>query len=149
NRGLLASLVRHGELSAGGTKSCAVFPQLPRPPSDNTGMQSKSGRKLTIAAFLLALATLPAGTQAQTRRDRQVETAMKLSPALIDLRPGPRPPERGGPPRILRVRVWAARDYRNQTIGWQTHFRRLVERVNQRVSRWPNVRFEVLELKEW
>ncbi len=52
-------------------------------------------------------------------------------------------------PRPLRVRVWAARDFRRQTIGWQSHFRRLVERVNQRVRRWPAVHFEVVELKDW
>src|SRR5262249_23560051 len=31
----------------------------------------------------------------------------------------------------------------------QSRFRRLIERVNQRVRRWPSVRFEVVELRPW
>jgi tetratricopeptide (TPR) repeat protein len=45
--------------------------------------------------------------------------------------------------------VWAARDYREGTFEWQSRFRRLIERVNGDVGRWPGVRFEVVETKTW
>src|SRR5690349_16177478 len=108
-------------------------------------MQWKSG-----LALLFILASAPASAQIlpQSRRDRQRTMAAGLAPVPIDLRPGVRSADRE-PTRTFRVRVWAASDYRNQMVGWQSHFRRLVERVNQRVGRWPNVRFELTELKEW
>src|SRR5215831_9926636 len=111
-------------------------------------MRCKAGHRW--AAFLLLLGTAPAGAQVlpQSKRDQQRTLAEKLAPLQIDLRPG-LTAAASEPTRVLRIRVWAARDYRNQIIGWQSHFRRLVERVNQRVRRWPNVRFELAELNEW
>src|SRR5215471_4041312 len=108
-------------------------------------MQWKSG-----LALFLVLASSPASAQIlpQSRRDRQRTMAVGLAPVQIDLRPGVRSAN-SEPTRTLRVRVWAASDYRNQIVGWQSHFRRLVDRVNQRVGRWPNVSFEIVELKEW
>jgi tetratricopeptide (TPR) repeat protein len=86
----------------------------------------------------------------KSRRDRQFEAAGKLHPAQLQLQPiGVGVAVPGGEPRPIKVRVYAARDYRTQTFNWSSKFRRLVERVNKSVQRWPAVRFELVELKSW
>jgi predicted Zn-dependent protease len=85
---------------------------------------------------------------ARSRRQRQSEAAQKLHPAAIELRPYELS-SGAVEPRPLRVRVYAARDYRATTMNWSVKFRRLVERVNRTTARWPSVRFEVVEAKSW
>jgi hypothetical protein len=76
----------------------------------------------------------------------QKTAAGKMYPAQIQLRAVDHEPDEL---KLLRIRVYAARDYRDQTNNWQPRFRRLLERVNQRVRGWPGVRFEVVEFKSW
>ncbi len=80
-----------------------------------------------------------------TDRGRDKDAANKLRPEPIRLREAPA----SGPVHPLRVRVYATRDYRAQTFGWQGQLRRLVERVNRHTELWPAVRFEVVEVKSW
>lgn len=107
-----------------------------------------------MGALAVALAAPRVGAQIlpQSRRDRQTTAARKLLPAQIQLRP-PRveaeATQSGGEPRVVRLRVYAARDFRAQTMGWQSRVRRLCDRVGQLTQRWPGVRFEVAELKGW
>lgn len=82
----------------------------------------------------------------QSKRDLQKTAAGKMYPATIELRSVQHEPDEL---KLLRIRVYAARDYRDQTNNWQPRFRRLLERVNQRVRAWPGVRFEVVEFKTW
>jgi len=82
----------------------------------------------------------------QSKRDLQKTAARKMYPATIELRAVDHEPDEL---KSLRIRVYAARDYRDQTNNWQPRFRRLIERINQRVRGWPGVRFEVVEFKTW
>ena len=82
----------------------------------------------------------------QSKRDLQKTAAQKYYPIPIELRVvGKDPDEVKG----FKIRVYAARDYRDQTTNWQSHFRRVLDRVNQRTRRWPAVQFEVVELRNW
>jgi hypothetical protein len=76
-------------------------------------------------------------------RGEQKAVAKKLMPVGMQLRGG----DGRGEPRVIRVRVWAAADYRRQTREWQSRVRRLVERVDGAAQGW--VRFEVVEQKPW
>ena len=52
-------------------------------------------------------------------------------------------PARGGP-RVVRLRVWAARDG-----DWQARFRRLIDDLDGALARWPGVRFEIVAAGRW
>jgi hypothetical protein len=80
-------------------------------------------------------------------RDLQSRAADKLVPVAMRLSPGAsRAP---ATPRIIRVRVQAATDYRRQTMDWLPRFRRTVERINSLARSWPGVRFEIVEARNW
>jgi|GEM_PF-4493208 len=71
-----------------------------------------------------------------------------MEPAELRLRDGPR--RSGvGEVRVLRLRVYVSSDYRAQTLQWQAHLQRLIERVNRVTAGWPGVRFEVVEIRRW
>jgi len=94
-----------------------------------------------------ARAQLPIPGFQKTRQDRQREAAGRWAPKAIELRPtGAATPSET---RTIRMRVWAARDYRRGTFEWASRFRRVVERVDGVAGRWPNVRFEIVEMKPW
>jgi len=76
-------------------------------------------------------------------RSEQKESARHLMPASMKLHGSGAAPRE---PRVIRVRVWAAADFRRQTREWSSRFRRLVERVNGAARDW---RFEVVEQKSW
>jgi hypothetical protein len=76
----------------------------------------------------------------------QHDAARRMAPATMQLRPSS---ERASEVRTVRVRVWAAADYRRQTVEWQSRFRRLVDRVNALCRGWPGVRFEVVDIRNW
>jgi hypothetical protein len=79
-------------------------------------------------------------------RSEQKEGARHLMPATMKLRAADEAPRA---PHVIRVRVWAAADFRRQTREWQSRFRRLVERVNASGRDWPGLRFEVVEQRNW
>src|SRR4051794_33693897 len=83
----------------------------------------------------------------KSRLDHQRDAARSMAPARVELQ------SYGAAPvaelRTVRVRVWAARDYKQATFEWQSRFRRLIDRVNADVARWPGVRFELVETRAW
>lgn len=84
----------------------------------------------------------------QTYRTADPRTAY---PARIDIEPTPGDTTLRArvPPRTLTLRVYATDDYVGQNVAWQDHFRRLVDRLNDRVGPWPGVVFEVEEMHSW
>ncbi|HZS39711.1 MAG TPA: hypothetical protein VFF06_22920 [Polyangia bacterium] len=112
-------------------------------------------RSAIVAAVLcfaqVAAAQLPSIPGfARSRRERQSDAAEKLRPAELRLQPpSVAIPVEGGEPRAFKVRVYAARDYRNQTFNWASKLRRLIDRINKTTQRWPAVRFELVEVKNW
>jgi tetratricopeptide (TPR) repeat protein len=102
---------------------------------------------LALLAPSVAQAQLPIPGFQKTRQDRQREAAGKWSPVAIDLHFSGAEPLRET--RVVRVRVWAARDYRQGTREWSSKLRRNLDKVNGLVARWPNVRFEVVDLRSW
>ena len=83
----------------------------------------------------------------QSQRDRQRSAAQAWMPAAVQLRATASAPLAERPP--LRVRVWACRDYQDQTVLWKPRYEALLRRVNHHLSRWPGVRLEVVELRSW
>lgn len=113
---------------------------------------------MRLAVSLLVLMSLAAPARAQqswkdwlpklpsSPGSVQHDAARKMAPVKMQLRPsGGEAPE----VRTLRVRVWAAADYRRQTVEWQSRFRRIVERVNALCRGWPGVRFEIVDVRDW
>src|SRR5690349_7525518 len=109
--------------------------------SRNFCRQSRDNRDMSGLVLLALLQILP-----QSKRDLQKTAAQKYYPTPIELRVVNKEPDEV---RGFKIRVYAARDYRDQTSNWQSHFRRLVDRVNQRTRRWPAVQFEVVDLRNW
>ena len=110
--------------------------------------------RLTVA-LVVTLASAPAFAQGwkewmpklpSSPGSVQHDAARRMAPASMQLRPSS---ERAATTRIVRVRVWAAADYRRQTVEWQSRFRRLVDRVNALCRTWPGVRFEVVDIRDW
>ena len=83
----------------------------------------------------------------RTEHSYQSESARQLLPESLHLRGGSA--SSALPPRVVRVRVYAAADYRRQTLGWQERFGRTLERVNSITRDWPGVRFTVVEWRNW
>src|SRR5205823_5348947 len=52
-------------------------------------------------------------------------------------------------PRVIRVRVYADRDYRTLVLRWQTHLRDQLRRINGVVDPVFAVRFELESAREW
>jgi hypothetical protein len=77
---------------------------------------------------------------------RERDAAKTLAPGQLDLEPLGRFEE---PPRTLRLRVYADRDYRGGVLRWQTKVRGEIDRVNHVVEPLFNVRFEIESLREW
>jgi tetratricopeptide (TPR) repeat protein len=82
----------------------------------------------------------------KTPAHRQRDAAKTLAPGQLDLEPLGRFDE---PPRTLRLRVYADRDYRGGVLRWQTKVRGEIDRVNHVVEPVFNVRFEIESLREW
>jgi tetratricopeptide (TPR) repeat protein len=82
----------------------------------------------------------------KTPARRQRDAARTLAPGQLDLEPLGRFDE---PPRTLRVRVYADRDYRGGVLRWQTKVRGEIDRVNHVVEPVFNVHFEIESLREW
>jgi hypothetical protein len=82
----------------------------------------------------------------RSERGRQGDAAKKMIPEALRLRP---PSASDRAPVTIRVRAWAAADYRRQTADWQARFRRILERVDGATRGWPGVRFELAETREW
>lgn len=102
---------------------------------------------VALLAPSVARAQLPIPGFQKTRQDRQREAAGKWSPVAIDLRFAGAEPLRET--KVVRVRVWAARDYRQGTREWASKLRRTFDKVNGLTARWPNVRFELVETRPW
>jgi hypothetical protein len=81
----------------------------------------------------------------KSQLDLQREGAKTLEPAEIELRQNAAERET----RILKLRVYATRDYRAQTFDWSARFSRIIARVNRALARWPNVRLEVVDVRRW
>ncbi|HSZ84285.1 MAG TPA: hypothetical protein VLA14_18495, partial [Polyangia bacterium] len=82
----------------------------------------------------------------KTPAGRERDAAKTLAPGQLDLEPLGRFEE---PPRALRLRVYADRDYRGGVLRWQTKVRGEIDRVNHVVEPVFNVRFEIESLREW
>lgn len=107
-----------------------------------------------ILIFVLTLACgyqAPAGAQIlpQSQRDLQRTSARRMEPTELHLYPPRDSATAAREPITLRLRVWAARDYRTQTMNWQGRFRQILARVNRQTERWPGVRFEIAEVRSW
>ncbi len=111
-----------------------------------------------LVAILGVVAASPAAAQvptipslpgfARSPREREEASLHKLKPAQLELMPyGFHSYE--GEPRVVRLRVFAARDYREQKFNWKEKFRRVIDRVNRAAEKWPGVRFEIVETKSW
>ncbi len=99
---------------------------------------------------LLLCSAAPARGQIlpQSLRARQSTAANRLLPAALSLRPS----DQAAPltdVAPIRLRIWATRDYRDQTVNWQQHVRVLIGRVNRLTRAWPGVEFEVVEMRPW
>jgi Tetratricopeptide repeat len=77
---------------------------------------------------------------------RERSAAKTLAPGALDLTPLGRFDE---PPRAVRVRVYADRDYRGGVLHWREKVRSQLERLNHVVEPVLNVRLEVESLREW
>jgi predicted Zn-dependent protease len=58
-------------------------------------------------------------------------------------------PAHVGEPWVVRVRVYAAEDYRRVTRQWHERFKRVLARVSAATASWPGVRFELVETRPW
>jgi hypothetical protein len=99
-----------------------------------------------LAAVLATVLCATAAAQwVKSPQDLQREGAQKWEPAQVRLwiRRAP------GEPRVVRLRVYAAEDYRKQTFEWESRFRRMIGRVNKAVEYWPGVRFEIESVRPW
>lgn len=105
-------------------------------------------RHLLAVLLLLWAGAVHAQILPQSERALQSAAARRLLPGAVRLRPpGDVPPVAGGAP--IRVRVWATRDYRVQTLHWQERIRVLVSKVSRMTSAWPGVEFEIVEQRPW
>jgi hypothetical protein len=77
---------------------------------------------------------------------RERDAAKTLAPGELDLEPLGR---FDTPPRAVRVRVYADRDYRGGVLRWREKMRAQIERINHVVEPVFNVRFEIESLREW
>src|ERR1041385_8945937 len=86
----------------------------------------------------------------QSPRNQQESAAKRLVPSPIELRPAQVLAQLAGAlPKTLRLRIRPTRDFRAQTLSWQPRLRRILDRVNQHTQKWPGVRFEIAEIKNW
>jgi len=72
--------------------------------------------------------------------------AQTLAPKGLNLAPGDVP---RGEARVIRLRLYADRDYRGVVIRWQSKVRAQIQRVNTVVGPVFNVRFEIESLRDW
>lgn len=79
-------------------------------------------------------------------RSHQKEGARGLMPVAMRLRARNESPRAA---HVIRVRVWAAADFRRQTREWQSRFRRLIDRVNTAGRDWPGLQFEIVDQRNW
>jgi hypothetical protein len=77
---------------------------------------------------------------------RQRDAAKTLAPGELDLEPRGRFET---PPRAVRVRVYADRDYRGGVLHWKEKVRSQLERINRVVEPVFNVHLEVESLRDW
>src|SRR5262245_6796573 len=70
---------------------------------------------------------------------RQKDASKQLLPGQLDLTPAGPP----GEPRVVRLRVYADRDYRQAVMRWQGKVRGQIDRVNRVVQPVLGVRFEI------
>jgi tetratricopeptide (TPR) repeat protein len=82
----------------------------------------------------------------KTPAGRQRAAAKTLAPAELDVQPLGRFDE---PPRALRLRVYADRDYRGGVLHWREKVRAEIEHVNHVVEPVFNVHFDLESLREW
>ena len=82
----------------------------------------------------------------RTPAGRQREAAKTLAPGVLDLQPLGRFDE---PPRALRLRVYADRDYRGGVLHWREKVRAEIEHVNHVLEPVFNVHFDLESLREW
>ncbi len=110
-----------------------------------------------VVLMLLLLDCLPASQPSlvraqilpQSPRDLQRTAAHRMAPASFHLYSRADGRARDPEPLTVRLRVFASRDYRNQTVNWQPRFRQLLARVNKSTENWPGVRFEIAEVRLW
>jgi tetratricopeptide (TPR) repeat protein len=112
---------------------------------------------MAVVAWVVATSPLPA--QADKKKpglfdfdvpklpvQYERDAAKDVSPGTIDLSPAV---AAKGEARVLRVRIYADRDYRNVVLRWQSKARAQINRINGVVQPVFNVRFEVESLKDW
>ncbi|HEY7374102.1 MAG TPA: hypothetical protein VIF57_18215, partial [Polyangia bacterium] len=69
-----------------------------------------------------------------------------LSPQGMSLEPAVAPQ---GESRVIRLRVYADRDYRGTVLRWQSRTRAQIQHVNAVLGPVFNVRFEIESLRDW
>ena len=85
----------------------------------------------------------------QSPKDLQRTAAHRMAPASFHLYPRADGRDPETEPVTVRLRIYASRDYRTQTINWQARFRQLIARVNKSTETWPGVRFEITDVRQW
>jgi tetratricopeptide (TPR) repeat protein len=119
-----------------------------------------SGARAAFALALLAVSLSSGSGRADEKKkpglfdfegwktpvQRQRDSAKTLAPGRLDLEPLGR---FDTPPRAVRVRVYADRDYRGGVLHWREKARSQIERVSNVVEAVFNVRFEIESLREW
>ena len=85
------------------------------------------------------------GWKAPVTRERDFVRS-SLAPRGVNLDPAFAP---SGEPRVIRVRVYADRDYRGVVLRWQAKVRAQLQHVNAVVGPVFNARFELESAREW
>lgn len=126
-----------------------------------TALRSSRGRRCAIALVLGVAALSAAASHAEEKKKkpglwdfdtwklpvtREREAAKSLAPGELDREP------LGSfdtPPRAVRLRFYADRDYRAGVMHWREKVRAELERVNAVTEPVFNARFEIESLREW
>jgi hypothetical protein len=112
-----------------------------------------------VAALSCALAGMGAAHAQKKKKDglfdidwwkppvrHEHNAAQSYAPRGLNVAPGGAPQ---GEARVLRMRIYADRDYRGTVIRWQTKMKAQVQRINTVVGAVFNLRFEIDGLREW
>jgi Flp pilus assembly protein TadD len=82
----------------------------------------------------------------KTPAGHEREAAKQLAPGSLDLAPAI---SHAGPPRPVRLRIYADADYRQAVLRWQKKARGQIDRLNRVVGPVFGVSFEIESLREW
>jgi len=109
---------------------------LAHPAAGDDGAPEKKKKKPGLFDF--------GGWESPVKQERNA--ARELAPGGLDLSPAS---PATGEPRVVRLRVYADRDYRGTVLRWQTKAREQIGHVNRVVGPVFGVTFEIESFHEW